>query len=62
VRSVGAAVRGRYGNPWEGLGGGFSGGLADLEPPTLVAGLDDIAVMGQPIEQRRRQLAFVDKA
>lgn len=29
-----------------------SGGLAAFEAPALVAGLDDVAVVGQPIEQR----------
>ena len=29
---------------------------AVFEPPALVAGLDDLAMMGEPVEERRRHL------
>lgn len=31
-----------------------------LKPPALVACLDDVAVMGEPIEQRRRHLGVAE--
>src|SRR3546814_6225200 len=31
-----------------------------LEPPAVVAGLDDVAVMGEPIEQRGRHLGVAE--
>jgi len=36
----------------------WAGGLlaSVLEPPTIVAGLDDLAVMGDPIQERRGHL------
>ena len=33
-----------------------------LEAPTVVAGLDDIAVVGQAIEQRSRHLGITEDA
>ena len=35
---------------------------AVLEAPTVVAGLDDVAVMGQPIEQRGGHLGVAEDA
>jgi hypothetical protein len=31
-----------------------------LEPPAVVAGFDDVAVVGQPIEQRGRHLGVTE--
>src|SRR5437016_3040628 len=36
--------------------------VAALEAPTVVAGLDDIAVVGQSIEQRGRHLGITEYA
>ena len=33
-----------------------------LEAPTVVAGLDDVAVVGEPIEQRGRHLGIAEHA
>ena len=33
-----------------------------LEAPAFVAGLDDLAVMGQPVEQRRGHLGIAEHA
>ena len=33
-----------------------------LEPPALVAGFEDVAVMGQPVEQRRGHLGVGEDA
>ena len=42
------------------MGSGGSGAV--LEAPALVAGLDDVAMMGQPVEQRRRHLGVAEHA
>lgn len=39
-----------------------SGSESVLEAPALVAGLDDVAVMGQAIEQRGRHLGVAEHA
>ena len=39
-----------------------SGGFAALEPPALVAGLDDVAVMGQAVEQCGGHLGVAEQA
>ena len=41
-------------------GKGFSGGFAAFEAPTLVAGLDDIAMVREPVEQRGRHLGVAE--
>ena len=33
-----------------------------FEAPTFVAGLDDLAVMGQPVEQRSRHFGVAEDA
>jgi hypothetical protein len=45
-------------------GGGVRGGGsgAVLEAPAFVAGLDDLAVMGQPVEQRGGHLGVAEDA
>ena len=40
----------------------FDGSGAVLEAPALVAGLDDVAVMGQPVEQRGGHLGVAEHA
>ena len=35
---------------------------AVLEPPAVVAGLDDVAVVGEPVEQRRGHLGVAEDA
>ena len=34
--------------------------VAAFEAPTVVAGLDDVTVMGQPVEQRGRHLGIAE--
>ena len=41
------------GTLWSGLWDAGSEITRGLEPPTLVAGLDDVAMVGQSVEQRR---------
>jgi hypothetical protein len=36
--------------------------VAAFESPTVVAGLDDVAVVGQPVEQRSRHLGIAEHA
>ena len=36
--------------------------VAAFESPTVVAGLDDVAVMGQPVEQRGGHLGVAEHA
>ena len=36
--------------------------VAAFEPPAVVAGLDDVAVMGQPVEQRGGHLGVAEHA
>src|SRR3954447_5252192 len=56
-RSAGGACLPNWGKPgWCGLSG------AVLEAPALVAGLDDLAVMGQPVEQRGHHLGVAEDA
>ena len=50
---------GRSRRGW-GPGRGCSSAL--LEAPALVAGLDDVAVMGEPVEQRGRHLRVAEDA
>ena len=49
--------------PWSGFGQGiglllssFCGGRAGLEPEAVVSGFEDVAVVGEAIEQSRRHL------
>ena len=42
--------------------GGTGGSGAVLEAPALVAGLDDVAVMGEAVEQRRGHLGVAEDA
>src|SRR3546814_15810602 len=42
------------------LGRGFSGDGAVLEPPALVAGLDDVAVVGEAVEERGGHLGVAE--
>ena len=37
-------------------------GVAALEAPAVIAGLDDVAVMGQPVEQRGGHLGVAEHA
>ena len=39
---------------------GFGGSGAVLEAPALVAGLDDVAMVGQAVEQRGRHLGIAE--
>src|SRR5690554_4215857 len=43
-------------------GGGAVGSGAVLEAPALVAGLDDVAVVGEPVEERGRHLGVAEDA
>jgi hypothetical protein len=36
--------------------------VAAFESPAVIAGLDDVAVMGQPVEQRGRHLGVAEHA
>jgi hypothetical protein len=36
--------------------------IAAFKAPAVVAGLDDVAVMGQPVEQRGRHLGIAEHA
>jgi hypothetical protein len=36
--------------------------VAALESPAVIAGLDDVAMMGQPVEQRGRPLGVAEHA
>lgn len=36
--------------------------VAAFEPPAVVAGLDDVAMVGQPVEQRGRHLGITEHA
>ena len=37
-----------------------SGGFAAFEPPAFVACLDDVALLSEPVEQRRRHLGVAE--
>ena len=43
-----------------GSGGRGSGGFAALEPPAHVTSLDDVAVVGEPVEQRGGHLGVAE--
>jgi hypothetical protein len=64
LTSDGAAAWGVAVHPGEppgwGPGRGRSGAV--LEAPALVTGLDDLAVMGEPVEQRGRHLRVAEDA
>ena len=42
------------------LGGMGSGRFAGFEAPAFVAGLDDVAVVGEPVKQRDRHLGVAE--
>ena len=53
--------------PWSGFGQGiglllssFCGGRAGLEPEAVVSGFEDVAVVGEAIEQSRRHLGVAE--
>jgi hypothetical protein len=55
-------ARGRCLFAHRGKPGWYSGSGAVLEAPGLVAGFDDFAVMGQPVEQRRGHFGVAEDA
>jgi hypothetical protein len=56
------AQRGRYLFAHRGKPRWYRGSGAVLEAPALVAGLDDFAVINQPVEERRRHLGIAEDA
>ena len=48
------------GRLWSSVAARRSGGLAAFEPPAFVASLDDFAVVGEPVEQRRRHFRVAE--